>query len=124
MAQRPLKQCHKLGCTNLTRAKYCDDHEHLLKEETYKRNRYYDRYERDQEAKSFYNSAAWLRVRERALIRDRYLCQRCLRDKRITPAKIVHHIIPIKKDWSKRLELDNLESICLPCHNKIDHEEL
>lgn len=124
MAQRPLKQCHKLGCTNLTREKYCDDHEHLLKEETYKRNRYYDRYERDQEAKSFYNSAAWLRVRERALIRDRYLCQRCLRDKRITPADMVHHIIPIRKDWKLRLTLSNCESICHSCHNKINHEEL
>lgn len=119
MPQRPLRQCHKIGCTNLTREKYCDDHKHLYQEETRQWNKYYDTYKRDQEAKAFYNSKEWQRMRRKALVRDRYLCQPCLRHKRITPADIVHHIVPIKDDWSKRLDINNLESICFSCHNSL-----
>ena len=41
---------------------------------------------------------------------------------RPNPAVIVHHIIPITKDFTKALKLDNLESLCLECHNKVHPE--
>lgn len=31
---------------------------------------------------------------------------------------MVHHIIPLLDDWSKGLDMDNLESLCHACHNK------
>ena len=69
---------------------------------------------------TFYNSAAWKRTREQALIRDMYLCQQCLKDGIVNDKQlIVHHKIEIKEDWKKRLELENLETVCTQCHNKI-----
>ncbi|MGG3452046.1 HNH endonuclease signature motif containing protein [Domibacillus aminovorans] len=35
----------------------------------------------------------------------------------MTPMDVVDHIIPIKIDWSLRLSLDNLQSLCQSCHN-------
>ncbi|TWK49239.1 hypothetical protein CHCC20347_1522 [Bacillus paralicheniformis] len=32
---------------------------------------------------------------------------------------MVHHIVEVKQDWSKRLDLSNLESLCNACHNKV-----
>ncbi|MEU3039173.1 HNH endonuclease [Nocardia salmonicida] len=32
---------------------------------------------------------------------------------------IVHHKVELKEDWSKRLDMDNLEVVCIGCHNKI-----
>jgi len=85
--------------------------------------RYYDRYKRNTQAKRFYNSKEWLRVREYVLQRDNYLCQPCLNEhKKITKANTVHHIIPLLNDWTKATEEKNLESICMSCHAK-EHDE-
>ncbi|MEM5397333.1 HNH endonuclease signature motif containing protein [Staphylococcus gallinarum] len=73
----------------------------------------------DRETKRFYKSQEWRRVREQALIRDNYLCQVCLDKGIITDAKIVHHIIYLRHDFDKALDLDNLTSVCQTCHNKI-----
>ncbi|AJD83068.1 HNH endonuclease [Paenibacillus phage Tadhana] len=80
--------------------------------------RAYDKYKRNKEARGFYNSAAWKKCREAVLTRDHYLCQRCLEQKKITQADMVHHIVHLTDDWSKGLDMDNLESLCLSCHNE------
>lgn len=85
-------------------------------------DRYYDRYKRNKDAKRFYNSAAWKRLRLLALQRDHYLCQPCLRRGVLTPADDVHHIEPIEKAPDRALDLDNVESICDACHNR-EHPE-
>lgn len=45
--------------------------------------------------------------------RDRYICQRCLRNKRQMYA---HHIIAVWKDSSKAFLLENGRTLCLFCH--------
>lgn len=70
----------------------------------------------------FYNSTAWKKLRVVALVRDNYLCQPCLRNKRLTTANTVHHIKPRLDHPELALDLDNLESICPSCHNK-EHPE-
>ena len=65
----------------------------------------------------FYHSSEWRAVRLQVLERDGYLCQPCKRAGRITPAKTVDHIEPLRTNWSRRLDLDNLETICRQCHN-------
>ncbi|BBE26727.1 HNH endonuclease [Latilactobacillus curvatus] len=70
----------------------------------------------------FYHTKAWQSARKLALVRDHYLCQECLREGIITYARIVHHIIPLRDNWSKRCDLDNLETIC-PEHHNQDHPE-
>lgn len=70
----------------------------------------------------FYHSKEWQAVRRQVLARDSYLCQVCKRAGRITPASTVHHITPVRVDYSKRLDPTNLETICPACHNR-EHDE-
>ncbi|MBG9453302.1 hypothetical protein ABE61_04205 [Lysinibacillus sphaericus] len=82
-------------------------------------NRYYNKHKRNRERQLFYQSTAWANARELALKRDNYLCVECLKEKKIRKADVVHHIIEVKDDFTKALELDNLSSICHMHHNKI-----
>lgn len=125
MPQRPLKPCKKIGCSNLTRdiSGYCEEHkkeaierEHMRKQRQYKE---YDKKRKGEIQWNFYKSAEWERIRQVALARDNYLCQECLKEGRLTVSNTVHHIIEIKTDWSKRLDLDNLVTLCEYHHNKM-----
>lgn len=66
----------------------------------------------------FYHWPTWRRLRLLALQRDHYLCQACMRRKKITPATEVHHIQPITNRPELALCLDNLESLCWDCHEQ------
>jgi 5-methylcytosine-specific restriction enzyme A len=125
MPSRPLKPCNKIGCTELTRERYCNKHKHLAEQrQRIRRNdKEYDKNKRNQQARAFYHSREWERLRQAALARDHYLCQHCLQHNRITRATIVDHIVPIAVDWSKRLSLDNTQSLCHPCHNRKTAED-
>lgn len=67
---------------------------------------------------NFHRSAQWtaksIKIRER----DHYLCQCCMRNMAGTMQILnykrlsVHHIIPIEEDWEKRLDDDNLITLC------------
>lgn len=123
MPSRPLKPCLVTGCPNLTQGRYCDKHKGKEQQSKAERHRYYDEHMRDQQAREFYHSKEWQRVRQVALMRDNYLCQHCLVKQRITPADIVDHVVPIRVDWSLRLSLDNLQSLCHACHNRKTAED-
>ncbi len=64
----------------------------------------------------FYHTAVWQKAREAALIRDHYLCQRCLAGRRLTAANTVHHIKHLDKHPDLALDPDNLVSLCERCH--------
>ena len=72
----------------------------------------------------------WDRLRITILERDKYLCQQCLRDGRLTPLKVkpydhaVDHITPKAKGGTD--DPSNLESLCQePCHRlKSEREAL
>lgn len=118
MAQKAKKPCAYPECRNLVRdERFCFKHQNEIQKQRKDRDQYYDEHVRDKKTKSFYKSKAWQAVRRRALIRDKYLCQDCLKQNRITPADTVHHLVEISKDWSKRLDIDNLLSLCAACHN-------
>lgn len=112
--QKPLRPCNKPGCSQLTRAGYCEQHKTTKADN----HRYYDKYQRNKKHDRFYHSATWKRARDLIRIRDNGLCVECLNDKRITVGTIVDHIIPIKQNWNKRLDEDNLQLLCQSCHNK------
>lgn len=113
MPNKPLHICNKPGCNNLTRERYCDEH---IRE----KNRY--NYERtDKMYTDFYKTSEWICARSLAMIRDHYQCVMCRRKGIVTLASMVHHIVPIKKDWNRRLDLNNLMSLCDECHNGIKH---
>lgn len=64
----------------------------------------------------FYQSTPWRKLREKVL-KERPLCEQCRREGRITPAKVVDHIIPIVKGGAP-LDESNLQPLCHKCHNK------
>jgi len=128
MPKKTKKPCAYPGCSELVRdERFCLKHKDQAQKQRRERDQFYDTYIRDQKAKAFYKSRAWQAARRRALIRDHYLCQDCLEQNRITQADTVHHRVEISKDWSKRLDLNNLVSLCAACHNarhggKADHD--
>lgn len=113
MPIKALHLCNKAGCTSLTRERYCSKH-------TKESNRY-NRERTDSKYTEFYKTTEWKVARGIALARDNYQCVLCKRKGIKKKADMVHHIIPVKKDWGKRLDINNLMSLCDGCHNGIDH---
>jgi 5-methylcytosine-specific restriction endonuclease McrA len=77
--------------------------------------------QRSPEAKGWqylYTSAAWLRMREAQLAKDKGLCQPCRRMGKLVPANIVHHIEPHHGDEEK-FYAGKLETVCADCHNGV-----
>ena len=72
--------------------------------------------------RSFYNSDAWHNCKNTYLKKVNGLCERCLANGLIVPAKIVHHKIYLSEenygDPKVMLGFENLEALCLECHNK------
>lgn len=70
------------------------------------------------EFKSFYNSAAWIKLSNVVRTQSYHLCQLCQQ-----PGDEIHHIIPITLDNldNPRITLnpDNLICLCHDCHNAI-----
>lgn len=118
MAQTSLRPCAHPGCPNLVReGRYCSEHQHKEHERRREVQEAYDHQQRDAKTTEFYASSAWRAVRRMALRRDKWLCQDCLKRGRVQPADTVHHVVEVKDDWSRRLELGNLVSLCAGCHN-------
>ena len=83
------------------------------------RHKQYDNNVRDKRSASFYASPQWIRLRDLTMTRAGYQCQRCKQQGKLTPATEVHHIVPIRVDWSKRLEMNNLMCLCHKCHMEV-----
>lgn len=86
-------------------------------------------------ANKFRDTYEWKEKRKRIKERDKHLCQICIDGKYNTLYRYnykqleVHHIIPIEEDDSKRLDSDNLITLCSMHHkmaedNEISREEL
>ncbi|MBC1247336.1 HNH endonuclease [Listeria booriae] len=71
----------------------------------------------------FYKTKEWKTLREIALKRDNYECQRCKKRGLYAKADCVHHVQYVKSVPTLALTLANLESLCNPCHNK-EHNRL
>ena len=71
----------------------------------------------------FYRSAKWKHKRAKILKRDAYQCVECRKYGRHREAKIVHHIKELELYPELALTDDNLESLCLACHNKMHPEK-
>lgn len=73
------------------------------------------------EIEKFRGSKLWKKKREEIRSRD-YFCRLCIRDKTITKDSLrtdelsVHHIIPLNEDFDRRLDEDNLITLCSRHH--------
>lgn len=75
-------------------------------------------------------SRVWKKKRAHIVERDKHLCQVCLRNMYNTQQQYnftdleVHHIEPIVNAWDKRLEDDNLISLCRYHHELAEKGEI
>ena len=73
-------------------------------------------------AKWFYKSKEWLECRAAYILSVHGLCERCLSKRKYKPGHIVHHIIHLTPGNINNPEItlswDNLEYVCLGCHNE------
>lgn len=97
-------------CKKCSKEKYIEDKNNI---------RYYDTHIRDKKAIKFYHSREWKRLVEQVKQRDNGLCKLCLEKHSIKNYDVVHHIIEIKEDWNKRLDIDNCICLCNSCHNVV-----
>lgn len=63
----------------------------------------------------FYTSKPWRFLRADCLSEEP-LCRQCKKEGRLTTAKVLDHIIPIRLG-GERLDKKNLQPLCHSCHN-------
>ncbi len=89
-------------------------------------------YSTPEQKRKFYDSREWKQIREVVKGRDNYECQECKRKglvsidtneysesaKRKKIQLVVHHIKELEHHPSLALDIDNLETVCVSCHNR------
>lgn len=118
MAQRAKKPCAYIVCPKLTRDRYCEQHEHMDKEDKVKIQQHYDKHTRDATSTTFYNSKMWKQMRTQVFGKSHGLCDECRQQGLITPGNVVDHKRPLKERYDLRLTESNLWTLCHACHNK------
>ncbi len=115
-----IKICAKVGCNKRIDYKdtYCDKHKREVN------NTYNDQVrhasEFDKKVAKFYASTSYRKLRKKKMLEVNGLCQVCIRLAGIVnTAKIAHHIVPVRDDFDKRLDDDNIIMICNDCHEKL-----
>lgn len=68
-------------------------------------------------ADRFRSTSVWQKKRAYIAARDRHLCRICLANGIYSQDIQVHHITPLADDYDKRLDDDNLISLC-PVHHE------
>lgn len=67
----------------------------------------------------FYKTNKWVDLRNSILIRDKYMCQSCKANNRMTNATCVHHVFPLHTYPQYAYERWNLMSLCDKCHDEM-----
>ncbi|MFE0619765.1 HNH endonuclease [Bacillus altitudinis] len=94
-------------------------------------------YETIEQKRKFYDSGDWKRLRAEVKQRDNYECQPCKRNglvsidtneysesaRRKKIQLVVHHIKELEDYPDLALDIDNLETVCVDCHNK-EHDRV
>lgn len=68
-----------------------------------------------------YNSRRWRALRKAVLAKEP-LCRDCMGHGVVTAAEVADHIVPLVDGGSDAL--DNLQSLCLSCHNAKTQREI
>ncbi len=114
----PKKVCASAGCRNITTKRFCfkcqitadkRNKEQAKNRSKQSAKRYDSKYQ------AFYKSPEWKSLRERKYKQDP-LCEDCKNNGFIRQGYDVDHVIEIKDDWSRRLDITNLRTLCRSCH--------
>ena len=108
MPHKPKRPCAYPGCPELVDGRFCEKH-------AKQRACEYERYGRDPAARKRYDGA-WVKIRE-AQLSAHPLCAECEKAGRLTPAQLVHHVIPLDKGGTN--DPANLLSLCKACHSRL-----
>ncbi len=85
------------------------------------RHKEYDKYYRDKKADAFYHSKEWELTRIRVLALDKGIdVYIYMTTGEVVLADAVHHIEPLKDNWDRRCDLDNLISLSSDTHSMIE----
>jgi len=116
---KPVKLCHHPGCHQLVNYTdtYCVKHERKEKVS----DSYQYRKRKDGKYHTFYKTPRWEKLSQLQRIKQP-VCEMCLEQGIIKQADVADHIIPIRDDWSKRYDTDNLQSLCI-YHNNVKGRE-
>lgn len=86
--------------------------------------------ERNSQADKFRNTSIWRQKSEYIKARDMHLCRICLTKQYNTVLQYnsrklsVHHIVPLAEDYSKRLDDDNLITLCSYHHELAEQDRI
>lgn len=106
MAGRIGKPCRAPRCPAIV-----DDHERYCAKHLEEYAPKWKSKDNSDELRKFYNTQGWKNLRLYKLTRDP-ICEVC----RIAPATQVHHLARARLFPELRLDMNNLQSICGPCH--------
>ena len=115
-----LKTCNKCGIV---------EEEHICPYKTYKKK------DKNSKADKFRKTKSWTKKSLEIRERDKYLCKVCINNLYNTINQYnydkleVHHIMPVNEDYNKRLDNENLITLCnfhhkMAEHNLISRDEL
>lgn len=93
--------------------RYCEAHR---RDAIKHKNEVYDHNHRNREHDRFYHSKEWKAVREQVIREHGGLCVKCDMVGIVCKSDVVDHIIPIEVDYSKRLDITNLQPLCHQHH--------
>lgn len=119
------KYCSYTGCRVLLDedVRYCDKHQKMTRDHKALRDREYKQNRDDNKEQDFYRGQAWVNIRDAAMayyfgidIFEYYTTGM------IIEADTTHHIITIKEDWNKRLDIKNLIPLTEKSHQYIHNE--
>lgn len=128
-AMKPRHLCNYPSCNELIPydQSYCSKHEYKKpidrtnKQQRHQLNKaiYHKRITSKHEGKyqRFYRSTAWKKLSHHWLMMHP-LCVNCEAHRIYRKGDLVDHIIELRDDWSKRLDQDNLQTLCYACHNR------
>lgn len=103
MALAPLRPCRHHGCHELVRDGYCEEHRA-------------EKWVKRAGAPRHGSTRAWRELRQKKL-QASPLCELCGRIGRTTIAVEVHHTERVADTGQVIVPIDDLMSVCRPCHN-------
>ncbi|URW92437.1 HNH endonuclease signature motif containing protein [Lacticaseibacillus paracasei] len=118
-----MKLCNHAGCKTLVpfNQAFCEKHQPKPMTDDY--DRYAHRKAVGGRYFKFYRSKVWRKLSYSYRLAHP-LCERCQAKGLYVQADVVDHIVPIRVDWSRRLDESNLQSLCNSCHwQKTKHED-
>lgn len=126
---KPRHLCNYPGCMKLIPydQSYCSKHEYKKpikwadKQERHQINKaiYHKRITSKHEGQyeRFYRTAVWKKLSHHWLMMHP-LCVSCEARGIYRKGDLVDHVIELRDDWSKRLDPNNLQTLCYACHNR------